>query len=545
MGKKVGRLECRVHHQVGHSGDDHLVGGDLRDWMHGRGGHDWLEGGAGRDWLFGGRGNDHLSGGDGNDRLFGGSGDDRLEGGHGNDVVQGGRGNDLFQYHAGDGNDYFHGACGTDVIQLDSVADGWTLDLRHGQILSDESGTIQLSNGAVGKIMLADGSVIQFVGVERIETIHSDQAPTSSDPAPTVVDPVPEIVNHAPTIDQIAADTVTEHAPDGTVVGAVTASDPDAGDTLSFALLDDAGGRFAIDHGSGVISVADGSLLDYQTADHHSITVQVTDAGGLSQSMTAEISVALDNSGDDTFTGDAGDNVIDGGPGNDVLNGLDGNDHLIGGSGNDQLDGGAGDDVLDGNDGDDLALGGDGADQVNGGAGNDLLFGDDGNDWLSGGDGQDQLYGGLNDDRLDGGAGDDQLFGNSGNDVLHGDAGNDTLYGSMGDDVLAGGAGDDLLSGGSGADRFVFTDVNDGVDTITDFGAGDVLAIGGMLSGFTAGQEADYVNLVDDGTNTTVQVDVDGAANGSSFETIALLNGVTGSSLTDLANAGKIDFWMS
>ena len=91
----------------------------------------------------------------------------------------------------------------------------------------------------------------------------------------------------------------------------------------------------------------------------------------------------------------------------------------------------------------------------------------------------------------------------------------------------------------------MFDSVDDGVDVITDFGTGDVLAIGNMLTGFSAGQEADFVRLVDNGTSTTVQVDPDGAANGSAYESIVVLNGVTGTTLTTLVNAGQIDFWLS
>jgi Ca2+-binding RTX toxin-like protein len=137
------------------------------------------------------------------------------------------------------------------------------------------------------------------------------------------------------------------------------------------------------------------------------------------------------------------------------------------------------------------------------------------------------------------------LFGSMGNDVLRGGVGDDDLHGDSGDDVLTGGPGDDTLSGGTGADRFVFDQVEAGVDVIADFGTGDVLAIGNSLQGFAAGQEANFVNLLDDGADTTVQVDLDGAANGSSFETIAVLNGVTGTTLADLVSAGKIDFWLS
>jgi Ca2+-binding RTX toxin-like protein len=120
-----------------------------------------------------------------------------------------------------------------------------------------------------------------------------------------------------------------------------------------------------------------------------------------------------------------------------------------------------------------------------------------------------------------------------------------TLSGSVGNDVLTGSAGDDTLSGGSGADRFVFASPEDGVDQIIDFEAGDILAIGAMLTGFAEGDEAAFVRLVDDGTNTTVQVDVDGAVNGEEYQSIAVLTAVKGLELDDLVDAGQIDFWMS
>jgi Ca2+-binding RTX toxin-like protein len=326
------------------------------------------------------------------------------------------------------------------------------------------------------------------------------------------------------------------------VVGVVSATDPDAHDSLTFALLDDAGGRFTIDPTSGVIMVADGSLLDFETVDQHDVLVQVTDAGGLSDTETFSIAVQFDNNGDDALSGGDTDDVIAGGPGNDQIYGNGGDDQLSGGSGDDELDGGDGADVLDGGDGVDLLMGGSGADQLSGGPGGDMVFGDDGDDWLIGGDGVDQLHGGLDNDRMDGGADDDRLFGNSGDDILNGDGGNDTLFGSVGKDVLRGGIGSDTLSGGMGKDRFVFDAVGPDVDVITDFESGDILGIGEMLTGFSAGQEADFVRLVDGGANTTVQVDADGAANGSIYTSMVVLNGVTGTTLGALVNAGQIDF---
>ena len=49
-------------------------------------------------------------------------------------------------------------------------------------------------------------------------------------------------------------------------VGSVSASDPDAGDTLSYAITGgDPTGAFAIDSATGEITVADSSQLDFET----------------------------------------------------------------------------------------------------------------------------------------------------------------------------------------------------------------------------------------------------------------------------------------
>jgi hypothetical protein len=229
MEKHCGRHKVHLHR--GHGGDDHLIGGAGRDWLFGRAGDDRLEGGGRQDWLFGGRGDDHLFGDAGRDRLSGGRGDDDLVGGTGKDKVFGGRGNDTFVYRPGDGSDVFFGGRGSgDVIRLDLVADGWKLDLCRGKVLSKDGGNLCLSTGASGTIRLADSSTIRFRDVEQIETSRSNQAPG---------------------IDSLSASAVFDNAPEGAIVGKVVAADPDSSDTLTYALVDDAGGRFAVDPTTG------------------------------------------------------------------------------------------------------------------------------------------------------------------------------------------------------------------------------------------------------------------------------------------------------
>lgn len=97
---------------------------------------------------------------------------------------------------------------------------------------------------------------------------------------------------------------------------------------------------------------------------------------------------------------------------------------------------------------------------------------------------------------------------------------------------LYGGDGQDTLYGGTGIDRFVFESdsaFND-IDFIENFvsgAGGDALDLSDLLSGFS-GPITDWVNLVESGNNTLVQVDTDGTANGTNFTTIAQINDATG-----------------
>ena len=81
-------------------------------------------------------------------------------------------------------------------------------------------------------------------------------------------------------VQQSSGYAVSEGAAGGTVVATVRPFDLDNGDTFTYSLTDSAGGRFAIG-ADGTITVADGSLLDYEAAASHSVTVRATDSTGL------------------------------------------------------------------------------------------------------------------------------------------------------------------------------------------------------------------------------------------------------------------------
>jgi Tol biopolymer transport system component len=75
----------------------------------------------------------------------------------------------------------------------------------------------------------------------------------------------------------------------------------------------------------------------------------------------------------------------------------------------------------------------------------------------------------------------------AGSDTLIGGIGNDSLSGGDGNDILVGGFGIDTLMGGSGSDKFTFNSPTDGIDTISDFNAGEGDQILVSASGFGGG----------------------------------------------------------
>ena len=89
------------------------------------------------------------------------------------------------------------------------------------------------------------------------------------------------------------ANTVSEGAADGDSVGLTLTSTDVAGATFTWSLTDDAGGRFAIDAATGVVTVADASLIDYESSGgSYHIMAQASDG---SLTSTQSFTVAVTN----------------------------------------------------------------------------------------------------------------------------------------------------------------------------------------------------------------------------------------------------------
>ena len=113
------------------------------------------------------------------------------------------------------------------------------------------------------------------------------------------------------------------------------------------------------------------------------------------------------------------------------------------------------------------------------------------------------------------GYGNNTLQANDDGDVLIGGSGNDMLIGGAGNDTIGAGSGKDRITGGGGRDVFLFAASGSGIDTITDFSAGDSIEVSGerfsgnVSSGSGAGILANQVQLASSAGVTTLYIGTD------------------------------------
>ena len=193
------------------------------------------------------------------------------------------------------------------------------------------------------KLALASGNSLNYeqTAVHEVTVRVQDRAGAAFDQTFSIA---VSDVNEAPTGLSLTNTVVAENSGAGTSIGTLLAVDGDAGESFTFSLLDDAGGRFAVDDDQLV--VADGALLDFEQAVCHSVRVLVHDEAG--SFFDQVLTVTLADVANEVTSGTTGADVIQGGVGNDKFNGGTGNDNLDGGVGSDKLSGGVGNDVLTG-----------------------------------------------------------------------------------------------------------------------------------------------------------------------------------------------------
>ena len=312
----------------GTSFDDILSGGDIRDLLYGDNGNDILRGDGGNDYLNGQHGDDTIDGGAGIDRtdisfanrsagitftftgnqvvsntvtgadtlidmeeadIFGtyyddvitGSGwDDYIAGNGGSDILDGGAGNDRLDNSS-------PSAAGTWLIGGAGDDELWGEGTHTTAVLTGARSDYSLVLRTNGSVLVSDLRAGNFDGTDTLYGIsHLSFAGTVMTMADALLP-----VNSPPTDITLSGAVVAENALNGTSIGTLLGIDPDANERFTYILVDDAGGRFSI-LGDQLV-VADGTLLDFETASSHDIVVRVTDSA--SQNFEKGIAIAVAN----------------------------------------------------------------------------------------------------------------------------------------------------------------------------------------------------------------------------------------------------------
>ncbi|MGF9762101.1 cadherin domain-containing protein [Microvirga sp. 0TCS3.31] len=171
-----------------------------------------------------------------------------------------------------------------------------------------------------------------------------DDTRLSADPKTVTVEAV--TANRTPGQPQLSNSEVKELAADGTVVGTVSSTDPNAGDTLRYSLVGAEDAPFRLETANGVtrLVVTSWIRLDHEQRKDHTFTLRATDAQGLSNDTV--VTIKVDDVNPESTAGSSGNDVIKGGAGKDTLGGGLGDDKLFGGLGNDVLTGNGGKDIF-------------------------------------------------------------------------------------------------------------------------------------------------------------------------------------------------------
>ncbi|WP_255475856.1 cadherin domain-containing protein [Synechococcus sp. BIOS-E4-1] len=197
----------------------------------------------------------------------------------------------------------------------DTTSQVKVIDLQDSNTLKDESPdgeaisysiksgdtTLFAINDSTGVITIKAGASLDYETATSYSLTISAQAGNASTEAVITVNITPFNDNDVVLSDNNSSqNTVAENSSAGTPVG-VTAlgADADRGVSISsYALTDDAGGLFAINSSTGVVSVK--GTIDYESKQSHTITVKATSSD--SSAATKDITIAVTDVNDNTLS---------------------------------------------------------------------------------------------------------------------------------------------------------------------------------------------------------------------------------------------------
>ncbi|MGL3608504.1 DUF5801 repeats-in-toxin domain-containing protein [Rhizobium sp. G187] len=340
----------------GGTGDDKITGGDGNDTLYGNAGDDVIEGGAGNDTIV-------YAIGDGRDTIGGGSEDvagrdllridgsaaaenyviwtrDAYNAAHGasyagtseilmtvngsivaevseiEDItINGNGGADTYSVvgdftetslltstvtlSGGDASEHFDVSGLTSahqvVVKAGAGDDSLVIGNANGEFRWQDVKVVKDVATGEFSLSLPNGAVIKATGVEHFQFSNGTVA-------------AEQLIEQAPSDVTSTSLSVKENSADGIAVGRVSGVDPNGDiDQLTYAFVKDgspsltsADGRFVIDPTTGVISVAVGAIIDYETTPSVDLEIRVTDSQGQFIDKSFEVDVENVNEAPET-----------------------------------------------------------------------------------------------------------------------------------------------------------------------------------------------------------------------------------------------------
>ena len=215
----------------------------------------------------------------------------------------------------GAANSVAEGAANGSTVGLTALAVDPNGPATTYSLIGDTSGGGFTINATTGVVTVADGTRIDFEsapGNAYSVTVQAANGVSTTTQSFTIG--VADVAPAAPTDSNAAANTVTEGAANGTVVGITAASSDINGGAVTYSLTGDtSGGGFTIDAATGIVTVADSSRIDFETAagNAYTVTAQASD-GTLTSSQTFTIGVTDIAPSIPVDTNAAADTVVEG-----------------------------------------------------------------------------------------------------------------------------------------------------------------------------------------------------------------------------------------
>lgn len=503
------------------AGDDDIHGGDGTDDIHGDDGNDYIFGGAGGDTIYGDAGDDMICGNGDDDTIYGGAGSDTIYGDLGDDTIDGGTG------------------IGIDTIDYSAGTSALSVNLATGTATGATGGTDTISN--VERIIGTsfDDTITGSAKADILEGGDGNDYITSGGTTSATTPALNDLVDlYTPAAYWRLNETSGTTADNLGTIGSAVDGTYQNGVSLGNTALYSGGGYSAdFDGSNDYISVPDDNGINTSSVSARTIELAFqADTTSGRQVLYEEggqnnaISIYIDD-GDIYFnaynSGSWGSFTI-----HDSIS-ADQTYHaalvldVAGGELRGYLDGvevGSGTVTSD--------LSGHAGD-IGIGAMRDKSAYHDGSETGNG----HYFDGSMSDLAIYNEVLDDATIAEHASIVTETYEAMDELHGGAGDDTLVEGDGIDVLYGDEGADIFTFgssTAFSD-VDQIADFDTseGDAIDISDVLSGYDPQSSTitDFVQITDNGTDSTLAVDANGG--GNSFTTVATILGVTG--ITDEA----------